>query len=72
MQHKVLFMIDLPRTTVFEAYKGQVEECIGQLREKGVDVYECVNKELLTGINRYDIVIVVAHRDADETLLLAD
>lgn len=72
MQHKVLFMIDLPRTTAFEAYKGQVEECIGQLREKGVDVYECINKELLTGINRYDIVIVIAHRDADETLLLAD
>lgn len=72
MQHKVLFMIDLPRTTAFEAYKGQVEECIGQLREKGVDVYECVNKELLASINRYDVVIVVAHRDADETLLLAD
>ena len=72
MQHKVLFMIDLPRTTAFEAYKGQVEECIGQLREKGVDVYTRINKEFLTGINRYDIVIVVAHRDADETLLLAD
>lgn len=72
MQHKVLFMIDLPRTTAFEAYKGQVEECIGQLREKGVDVYTHINKELLTGINRYDIVIVVAHRDADKTLLLAD
>lgn len=72
MQHKVLFMIDLPRTTAFEAYRGQVEECIGQLREKGVDVYTRINKELLTGINRYDIVIVVAHRDADETLLLAD
>lgn len=72
MQHKVLFMIDLPRTTAFEAYKGQVEECIGQLREKSVDVYTRINKELLTGINRYDIVIVIAHRDADETLLLAD
>jgi len=73
LHEKILFMISLPQTAEFEAYKANVSECINKLREKGVDVCESIHHEDLATISQYNIVIIVAHHDTDDdALLLAD
>lgn len=70
---KILFLISLPRTKEFEAYTELAAWCVNQLREKGAEVRERIHPEDLAHITGYDIVIVVAHHDADANILrLAD
>lgn len=73
-QHKrILFMISLPQTAEFETCKDYVSDCINKLCERGVDVCESIHREDLATISQYNIVIIVAHHDTDDNvLLLAD
>ena len=74
MQHKkVLFLISLPRTPEFQECIEDVNECLDELRQLHVDVREHIRVEDLTEANKFDVVIVVAHRDTStDELVLAD
>lgn len=74
MQHrKVLFLISLPRTPEFQDCAEDVKECLDELRQLHVDVREHIRAEDLAEANKFDVVIVVAHRDTStEELVLAD
>lgn len=74
MQHRrILFLISLPQTPEFERDKEDVDECQNELRNLHVDVREHITHEDLADANSYDIVIVVAHHDSENNVLvLAD
>lgn len=66
-------MISLPRTPEFQDCAEDVNECLDDLRQLHVDVREHIRHEDLTEANQFDVVIVVAHRNASsEELVLAE
>lgn len=73
MQHrKVLFLISLPRIPEFLDCIEDVNECLDELRQLHVDVREHIWHEDLAEANKYDVVIVVAHRDASSDKLILE
>ncbi|MBQ3844730.1 MAG: DUF4062 domain-containing protein [Bacteroidales bacterium] len=66
---KVLFLISLPQTEEFLSCSDNVKTCIQKLRNIGVDCFEEINPRLLSKANKYDVVIVVAHRDDNNDAL---
>lgn len=73
-QHrKILFLISLPQTAEFQSCAEDVKKCLVRLNTLKVDVYEAISRELLSRACKYDIVIVVAHKDEEsENLILSD
>lgn len=69
-RRRILFLISLPQTPEFESDKKDVNECLNELRELQVDVREHIEREDLANANSYDIVIVVAHHDSDNDVLV--
>ena len=70
---KILFLISLPSTPVFQSCAKDIERCIEQLKKQKVDVCESIDHVSLSSISRYEIVIVLAHRaEQEEALELAD
>lgn len=73
-QHKrILFLISLPQTPEFANDKEEIDECLSELRELQVDVREHICQEDLSVANEYNVVIVIAHYDnVNDMLVLAD
>lgn len=70
---KILFLISLPQTAEFQSCAEDVKKCLVRLNAQKVDVYETISRELLSRANKYDIVIIVAHKDEEsENLILSD
>lgn len=70
-QHKrILFLISLPQTSEFVNDKKEINECLSELRELKVDVREHICQEDLSVANEYDVVIVVAHYNNDNDMLV--
>ena len=69
-RRRILFLISLPQTPEFENDKKDVNECLNELRDLQVDVREHIEREDLANANCYDIVIVVAHHDSDNDVLV--
>lgn len=67
---KVLFLISLPDTPEFRSCTDKVRDCMIKLEQKGVDCFEAINSELLSKVHKYDIVIVVAHKDEESDALV--
>lgn len=65
---RVLFLISLP--VEFENDKEEIDQCLTELRELGVDVREHICQENLAIANGYNVVIVVAHYDDDADMLI--
>lgn len=70
---KILFLISLPRTAEFQLCAADVQQCIARLKPQNVDVCESINQASLLRITKYEVVIVMAHRDEEnDTLVLSD
>ena len=73
-QHKkVLFLISLPSTPDFQRHESLVNQCLEKLRKEKVTVGRNIDSTSLSTINKYDVVIIVAHLDENSNeLALAD
>ena len=72
-RRRILFLISLPQTPEFEKDREDVQECLNELRALQVDVREHIERDDLANANSYDVVIVVAHHDSkNDVLVLAD
>ena len=73
-QHKkVLFLISLPSTPEFQRHEPLVSQCLEKLKKERVTVDKNIDSTSLSTINKYDVVIIVAHLDEDSNeLVLAD
>lgn len=60
---RILFLVSLPDTPVFNAEEERVSDCIRKLTGQGVVVRQRIDDESLEDINNFDIVILVAHHD---------
>ena len=72
LQHKrrILFLVSLPSTPEFQRHDGLVEECLDKLHREGVKTSQTIDRTTLSTINKYDVVIVVAHLDEKENELV--
>ena len=75
-QHRkrnVLFLYSFPHTEDFVRYKKELDKCIVELQKVGAEVYGRISQELLAKANKYDVIIIIAHRDdTKDALVLAD
>lgn len=61
--NKALFLISLPQTSEFLSCKDKIQSCIEKLMQRDVVCHEEISPTLLAKANKYEYVIVVAHKD---------
>lgn len=67
MQHRrILFLISLPSTKVFETDRAEIDNCLTELEAKSVTVRREVSQDSLADVERFDVVIMVAHYDVEK------
>lgn len=73
LQHKskVAFLYSLPDSKPFAGKYGKVDAMARKLSEGGVECVSDINSRLLGDIAGYEVVIVLAHLDADKLVLAA-
>lgn len=69
-KRRILFLISLPPTPEFQRHEGLVEDCLDKLYREGVKTSKTIDRKTLSTINKYDVVIVVAHLDEKENELV--
>ena len=69
-KRRILFLVSLPSTPEFQRHDGLVEECLDKLHREGVKTSQTIDRETLSTISKYDVVIVFAHLDENRNELV--
>lgn len=71
LQHKrkVALLISLPQRQEFMQCQPDVDNCLQQLRQQGVDVCNDITPKMLAKATQYDVLIVIAHNDTSANAL---
>lgn len=69
-KRRILFLVSLPSTPEFQRHDGLVDECLDKLHREGVKTSQTIDRETLSTISKYDVVIVVAHLDENRNELV--
>ena len=70
---RILFLLSLPDTSEFQKYAADRTKCVQAVESLGVTTCTEISSRTLGMINRYDVVVVVAHLDEERNeLVLSD